>query len=112
MPPPSRVSFLLLQGHRVNDCSCSAPSPAIPPPPIQSANCPLPSVLAQHDGTGMQTALIMTFTVFTTVCVWEGTPRSSGPARWVYNLGLAMSNTQVPARHNILQTVKLRETRH
>lgn len=35
----------------------------LPPPPILSANCASPSPLARHGGTGMQTALIMTFTV-------------------------------------------------
>lgn len=41
--------------------------------PLSSSSSPL---LARHDGTGMQTALIMTFTVYTTVwsdLVWGGT---------------------------------------
>lgn len=44
--------------------------PRRPPPSPLSANCTSLPPLARHEGTGMQTALIMTFTVYATV--WSG----------------------------------------
>lgn len=74
-----------------------------PPPLLQSANCTSLPLLARHEGTGMQTALIMTFTVYAPV--WSGkTLRSSVEAhtelvrpRWGFTTAACpcRSNTQV-----------------
>lgn len=57
MQRPALYPFVL-QGHRVK------PPLLLSPPPSLSANCASPSLLARHGGTGMQTAPIMTFTVY------------------------------------------------
>lgn len=73
LPPPPPLpmphSFpllLLLQGHRGY-----SPAPLLPLLSRQTVPHLL-RWLARHGGTGMQTALIMTFTVFTTVCLGRG----------------------------------------
>lgn len=83
----------------------SAPSQALSPPPIQSANCTSP-LLARHEGSGMQTVLIMTFTVFTTVWAVKATLWSSGPTTlaWQYVKRMNESST-CPIQHFINRTL-------
>lgn len=63
----------------------------VSPPPGLSANCASPSLLARHGGSGMQTALIMTFTVYSL-------PSRGSPVLRQRNAGAEGSATGLPRR--------------